>query len=94
MKINAAIQLLPLTSSNDKYAVIDDAIALIKKSGLTHQVCPFETAVEGDADAVYALIRRIQDHTLKSGCTELLLNVKIHAATRDLALDDKTGKYR
>ena len=94
MKINAAIQLLPLTAIKDKHSVIDDAIAMIKDSGLHFEVCPFETAVEGDADAVYALIRRIQDKTLESSCSELLINVKIHAAKKDVALSDKTGKYR
>lgn len=94
MKINAAIQLLPLKTDRDKIAVIDDAIALIQKSGLKYEVCPFETAVEGEANDVYALIRKVQEQTLKNGCSELLVNIKIHAASRDLALTEKTGKFR
>jgi uncharacterized protein YqgV (UPF0045/DUF77 family) len=92
-KINAAIQLLPLKGEGDKYATIDKAIAMISNSGLTYKVCPFETVVEGESDAVYALIRRIQDETLRNGCDELLINVKIHAAKRDLAIEEKVGKY-
>jgi uncharacterized protein YqgV (UPF0045/DUF77 family) len=91
-QINAAIQLLPL-NGNDKYGIIDRAITLIQESGLNHRVCPFETVVEGRADLVYSLIRKIQDSTLASGCDELLLNVKIHAATRDLKFADKTDKF-
>ena len=94
MKINAAIQLLPIKTDKDKYDLIDAAISLIQQSGLKYEVCPFETAVEGEADAVYELIHRIQDTTLEAGCTELLINVKIHAAARDLALTEKTGKFR
>jgi uncharacterized protein YqgV (UPF0045/DUF77 family) len=93
-RINAAIQLLPLKGEGDKYATIDKAISMIRESGLTYKVCPFETVVEGSSDAVYALIRRIQEDTLKNGCEELLINVKIHAATRDLAILDKLQKYQ
>ncbi len=93
MQINAALQLLPLKTNEDRYAVVDKAIALIQQSGLNYKVCPFETVVEGSPDAVYALIRQIQEGILKAGCDELLLNVKIHAANRDLAFAEKLEKY-
>ena len=93
MQINAAIQLLPLDAGKNKYELIDEAILLIQNSGLVYKVCPFETVVEGDADKVYALIRAIQDNTLKNGCSELLINIKIHAATKDLFIEDKLKKY-
>lgn len=93
MKINAAIQLLPLKGAADKISLIDHAISLIQKSGLSYKVCPFETVVEGEADQVYALIRNIQESTIKNGCEELLLNLKIHAGSRDLAISDKMQKY-
>src|SRR5204863_6282291 len=92
-KINAAIQLLPIGATGNKYEIIDKAIALISSSGLNYKVCPFETVVEGDSDIVYGLIRKIQEETLKNGCSELLINIKIHAATRDLAFEEKLEKY-
>ncbi len=39
---------------------------------------------EGKSDAVYALIHKIQTETLKLNCNELLINIKIHAATRQV----------
>jgi uncharacterized protein YqgV (UPF0045/DUF77 family) len=93
MQINAAIQLLPLKSTGDKYLIIDEAIKLISESGLNYKVCPFETVVEGSSDDVYGLIRRIQEVTLKNNCDELLLNIKIHAANRDLGFSEKLEKY-
>lgn len=93
MKINAAIQLLPIGAKENKYGIIDKAIALIGNSGLNYKVCPFETVVEGSSDKVYALIRSIQEETLKSGCEELLINIKIHAASRDLSFSEKLEKY-
>ncbi len=92
--INAAIQLLPFPEKGSKIALIDEAIELIEKSGLNYQVCPFETVVEGSSEAVYALIQKIQDNCLKSGCNELLLNIKIHAANNSLNFSDKLGKYQ
>ncbi|MBA2612224.1 MAG: thiamine-binding protein [Bacteroidetes bacterium] len=93
MKINAAIQLLPLKTNEDRYSVVDKAIDLINKSGLNYKVCPFETVVEGEPDAVYKLIQQIQIEILKNGCDELILNIKIHAANRDLTFQEKLEKY-
>lgn len=93
MQINAAIQLLPLKTSEDRYSVVDKAIALIDKSGLNYMVCPFETVVEGSSEKVHQLIRDIQEVILKNGCDELILNVKIHAANRDLSFSEKLEKY-
>jgi len=92
-QINAAIQLLPVGDSTNKIAIIDQAIGLIIKSGLHYQVCPLETVVEGSSDEVYALIRDIQESTITNGCPELILNIKIHAASRDLSFSEKLSKY-
>src|SRR3954463_6823400 len=92
-QINAAIQLLPIGVSENKLAVIDEAISVIKKSGLKHIVCPFETVVEGSPDKVFKLIDDIRKQCLADGCPELLINIKIHAATRDLYFDEKLEKY-
>lgn len=92
-QINAAIQLLPLGVAQGRWAVIDEAIALIAASGLKHVVCPFETVVEGPSDKVYALIQAIQEKTIATGCSELLINIKIHAANRDLQFSEKLEKY-
>lgn len=93
MQINAAIQLLPIGAKGNRYDLVDKAISLIHESGLHYKVCPFETVVEGHSDAIYALIHKIQVATLGADCTELLINIKIHAATRDLSFSEKLEKY-
>ncbi len=93
MKINAAIQLLPIGAKENKYELIDKAIALIHNSGLNYKVCPFETVVEGSTESVYKLIQSIQTETLKHNCEELLINIKVHAANRDLSFNEKLEKY-
>ncbi|MES2588255.1 MAG: thiamine-binding protein [Bacteroidota bacterium] len=92
MQINAAIQLLPFGNDEEKYKIIDSAIQLIQKSGLVHLVCPFETVVEGEAQKVYSLIESIRTESLKH-CSDVIINVKIHGANRDLRIDEKLEKY-
>jgi uncharacterized protein YqgV (UPF0045/DUF77 family) len=94
MKINAAIQLLPIRTLGDRYAAVDKAIALIHQSGLKYKVCPFETVVEGESSKVYELIQSIQHEALKNGCDEIIINIKIHAANRDLEFEEKLEKYK
>lgn len=92
MQINAAIQLLPFGNDEEKYSIIDQAIALIDKSGLSYKVCPFETVIEGEAQAIYKLLDEIRVESLKK-CTDILINIKIHAANRDLTFQEKLEKY-
>lgn len=92
MKINAAIQLLPFGNDAEKYNIIDSAIALINSSGLNYKVCPFETVIEGEADAVYKLVDKIKTESLKR-CSDVIINIKIHAANRDLNFEEKLEKY-
>ncbi len=93
MIINVAIQLLPLHTEKNKLAVIDEAIALIKESGLKHLVCPFETVVEGESDKVYQLIQKIQNEVIQNHANEILINLKVHASKNDLLFMDKLKNY-
>ena len=92
-KINAAIQLLPIEAKTKRWEIIDKAIELIKNSGLNFKVTPFETVVEGTMEQVMKLISDIKENTLSENCPEIIINVKIHAATRDLSFSEKLEKY-
>ena len=94
-KINAAIQLLPLSNNMDKYKIIDEAIALIKNSGLNFVVCPFETVIEGNYDEVMQLIAHIKNSALKGDSEEIIINLKLHCnSIKSLFFDDKIGQYQ
>lgn len=88
-----AIQLLPLQTNKNTLAVIDEAIALIKESGLKHLVCPFETVVEGESAKLYELLQKIQEEVIMHHADEILLNVKIHASKINLVFMDKLKNY-
>lgn len=88
-----AIQLLPTSCTIDKIELIDKAINCIQNSGLKYIVCPFETVVEGTFDEIIKLVDTIRITTLKNGCEELIINMKMHAGSKDLFFEDKLMKY-
>ncbi len=93
LTLNVAIQLLPMQTVVNKIELIDNAIEIIKKSGIKHLVCPFETVVEGTYSQIFSLVDEIRKATINNGCEELLINIKIHAANHNLFFEDKLIKY-
>lgn len=92
--INLALQIVPQVASEQVYAVVDEAIAVIQASGIKYRVCPFETVMEGPYDQLLDIVKRAQEVCFKAGAGQLLVYVKIqnnqHA---DVSIEDKTGKY-
>jgi len=92
-KVNVAVQLLPL-GTNEAYAKVDEAIALIEKSGIKYKVCPFETVLEGDYDEIMQLVKDIQLHCLANGVMDTICNLKIQMrAGADVTIADKMENY-
>lgn len=94
--VNLAIQFLPLgIPKSEAYAIVDIAIAVVQQSGLKYEVCPFETVVEGSYAQVMQLLNDMQDACKEAGAEELLINMKLQRNfTRNVAIEDKTGKYK
>ena len=94
--VNLAIQILPLNQTQeDAYAAIDAAITCVEQSGLKYEVCPFETVIEGPYDVVMKLADDMQQACYAKGIETLLVNMKLHRSVeKDMAIDDKIGKYR
>ncbi len=95
MKINAAIQVLPEAEGKLKYNLVDEAISTIQKSGLKHQVCPFETIVECTFEQFTDLIEKIHESCKNAGTERMLTNLKIQVDfEKEVAIEDKMKKYR
>lgn len=94
-KINLALQLLPLhTTKDNAYRVIDIAISLIQKSGLSYKVSPYETTIEGTYEEVMELIENIRQTCHAEGANEIIMNIKLHSnSDRDVLIEDKMVKY-
>ncbi len=93
--INAAIQVLPRAKDVHPYEIVDVAIKVIEDSGIKYEVCPFETVVEGEYDAVMALIKLIREKCFEAGAEELIVNLKLQLRNeKDVTIEEKVGKYR
>ncbi|MCW3465423.1 thiamine-binding protein [Chitinophaga nivalis] len=93
-KINLALQILPSVPSEEVYAVVDEAIAVIKASGVKYRVCPFETVMEGTYDELMEVVRKTQEVCFKAGASQLLVYIKMQIKKdQDVTIEEKTGKY-
>ena len=85
-RVLAAIQVLPLC--DHPYPLIDHAIAAIKATGITHKVCPMETAVEGSLDQCLAAARaaHVAAHSAANG--KVLTIIKLAQGETDLKINE------
>lgn len=93
-KINVAIQVLPEAEGKNKYQLVDEAIAFIKKSGFKYQVCPFETVVECCYSELSDLLTGLHHACAAAGTERMLTNLKIQVNFKEnVAIEDKMKKY-
>ena len=88
------IQVAPKSSGTEdnEYAFVDAAIAILKESGLHHEVGALGTTFEGDADIAWTVIRRMVEETLASGADSTLAHIKVAYIAPDMS--SLTSKFR
>lgn len=92
--VNLALQIIPKSKTREVYDLVDEAISIIKQSGLKHLVCPFETVIEGPYDQVMTIAKKAQDACLNAGADDLLVFIKIQRKKAgDVSIEDKIEKY-
>ncbi|BDD01052.1 thiamine-binding protein [Persicobacter psychrovividus] len=93
--VNVAVQVLPSAKDIHPYTLVDAGIEAIQNSGLTYEVCPFETVIEGPYDEVMALVKQVQQACYAAGAEQIITNIKIQTRrSADVSIEDKIGKYR
>ena len=93
--VNASIQLLPIVQDRHTYDWVDEAISIIKQSGIKHEVGAFATVVEGRYEKVMTVIHQINEHFVQRGCAEWITNVQIQIRSKgDMTGEEKTGKFQ
>jgi|SRR6056297_3347259 len=93
-QVNVAVQVLPKSKSKDTYALVDDAIKVIRDSGLRYRVCPFETVIEGPYQEIMNVVEKIQTTCFEKGSDELLVYIKIqNRKDGTVTIEDKMEKY-
>jgi len=93
--INASIQIVPIVQDRHPYEWVDEAIEIIKKSGIKYEVGPFATVVEGTYDNVMGVVNNINDYLLEKNCSEWIANVQIQIRSKgDITSGEKTAKHQ
>ena len=91
------IQVLPSPAGTDtaRYAHVDAAINRIQESGLTFEVGPLGTSIEGTPEQLWPLLRAVHEATMESGAGSVMSVIKIgQAVDRGPTMTDLTGKFR
>jgi uncharacterized protein YqgV (UPF0045/DUF77 family) len=87
----------PIGVDDDPYRHVDAAIAVIEAAGLHYEVGALGTTVEGTADELWPLARRVHEACLASGANVVVSVLKFAqtaAARDDPTMDGLTGKFR
>jgi uncharacterized protein YqgV (UPF0045/DUF77 family) len=91
--VTMSVQVVPLSGATG-YAVVDQAIAAIKATGIKHLVTPMETVLEGTLDECWAAARAAHEAIFNVGTHSALTYIKISDAVTGSTIDDKLEKYR
>lgn len=94
--IAVSFQVLPggLAAKADVYAAVDAAITVVAGSGLPYVVSPMETTLEGEYDAVMAVIKQAQEAVITAGARNAFTSIKIDYDPHGSTIDEKLEKYR
>ena len=93
--VNASIQILPVVNDRHPYEWVDEAIAVIQRSGIRHEVGPFATVLEGTYDEVMKVIGEVNEYLYERGCAEWITNLQVQVRSREsITGAEKTEKFR
>lgn len=93
--VNASIQVVPVVQDRHPYEWVDEAIDIIRQSGVRYEVGPFATVIEGNYEAVLSVVHSINEHLYSRQCHEWILNVQLQVRSRgDITGEEKTGKFQ
>ncbi|TCJ17418.1 thiamine-binding protein [Flaviaesturariibacter flavus] len=93
--VNASLQLVPIVEDRHPYEWVDEAIDIIKASGIAHEVGPFSTVLEGSYEAVMHVFHNVNDHLQQRGCAEWIVNFQLQVrAGGPITGEEKVEKFR
>lgn len=93
--INLGLQIVPKSKTEDAYALVDKAIAVIQQSGVKYEVTPFETVMEGPREQLMEIAQKAQEAVLEAGAEEILVYYRLQIRKgAPVSMAEKTGKYK
>ena len=93
--VNAAIQILPVVQDRHPYEWVDEAIDVIRLSGIKYNVGPFATELEGTYEEVMKVINDVNEYLYSKHCNEWICHAQIQVrGGGDITADEKTQKFK
>ena len=96
MNASVAIQVLPEAKDDEELIrVVDEVIAYIKSTGYNCYVGPFETAIEGDYDALMDIVKECQHIAIRAGAPSVTAYIKVTYRPEGevLTIEKKVAKH-
>lgn len=92
--ICASIQILPLATQMHPYRWVDEAIAVIRASGIQYQVNAFDTVLEGTYPHVMQVIEQVNNQLCSQGCEEWITHLQIQIRSqKGITASEKTSPH-
>ena len=93
--VNASIQILPVVRDKHPYEWVDEAIAVIQKSGIKYNVGAFATELEGTYEDVMRVINDVNEYLYSKGCSEWISGIQVQIRSdKDITADEKVEKFK
>ncbi|MGG3914820.1 thiamine-binding protein [Rossellomorea vietnamensis] len=90
-----SIQIIPKTKNGeDVIPYVDEAIAIIEKSGVRYEVHPLETTMEGDLSQLFKVIEQMNERMIEIGSKNVISQIKVLYQPDGIEMNDLTGKYK
>jgi uncharacterized protein YqgV (UPF0045/DUF77 family) len=90
--ITVSFEVIPLCE--DPYPIVDKAIEVVQQSGVTYEVGPHETTMEGDLDTLLDIAKAGHKACLEAGAPRVITFIKIVDAVGGSTIAEKVAKYR
>jgi uncharacterized protein (TIGR00106 family) len=93
--VNASLQIVPVVQDKHPYEWVDEAIAVIKASGIKYEVGPFATILEGTYAEVMKVVNDVNEYLQTQDCNEWITNLQLQVRSKeDITAGDKVEKFR
>lgn len=90
-----SIQILPKTKDGeDVIPYVDEAIRVIKESGVKYEVHPLETTMEGELEQLFSIITKMNERMMEIGSKNVISQIKVLYQPSGITMDQLTEKYR
>jgi uncharacterized protein (TIGR00106 family) len=90
--VTVSFEVIPL--SEDPIPIVDQAIEVVEESGVTYEVGPHETTMEGKLDELIEIVKQGHRACFEAGAERVVTVVKIVESVGGSTIAEKVSKFR